>query len=111
MRYVSEYVQHQRYEGSGEDERGNESEAWGDPERLGIYAFNPGTTSEPFTPGHDRIITVPTIYVPSGEVVSEHDKITVRGTLYTVEGDPLDLRNPYSSEMDGIVVNLKVVKG
>lgn len=112
MRYISETVQHYKYEGLGKDARGNEIEKWATTATdLGIYAFNPGTTSEPFTAGHDRVITTPSIYVPSGTVVGAHDKITVRGKEYTVDGDMRDYRNPYGAVMDGIVIELKAVTG
>lgn len=111
MRRISETVQHQKYTGTGNDARGNEVETWGTAVDLGIYAFNPGGTSEPFTPGHDRVVSTPTIYVPSGTVVGAHDKITVRGKEYTVDGDMLDFRNPYGSEMNGIAIGLKAVTG
>lgn len=111
MRHISEYVKHQKYTGTGKDTRGNEIETWGTAVDLGIYAFNPGGTSEPFFPGHDRVVTKPTIYVPSGAVVGAHDKITVRGKPYTVDGDSLDFRNPYGSAMDGLAIQLEAVTG
>lgn len=111
MRYVSEYVKHERYNGAVADSRGNQVDSWAPSVDLGIYAFNPGGTSEPFVPGHERVVTTPSIYVPSGAVVGAHDKITVRGKEYTVDGDMLDFRNPYGSVMDGLVVQLKAVTG
>lgn len=111
MRYISETVKHEKYNGIVKDSRGNEVESWASPVDLGIYAFNPGGTSEPFTPGHDRVVTKPSIYVPSGAVVGAHDKITVRGKPYTVDGDMLDFRNPYGGEMDGLTIQLEAVTG
>jgi hypothetical protein len=111
MRYISEYVKHERYNGTVTDPRGNQVESWASAVDLGIYAFNPGGTSEPFTPGHDRVVTKPTIYVPSGAVVRAHDKITVRGKPYTVDGDTLDFRNPYEPGMDGLAIQLEAVTG
>lgn len=111
MRYISETVLHQKYNGTTTDPRGNEVESWSAATDLGIYAFNPGGTSEPFTPGHDRVVTEPTIYVPSGTVVGAHDKITARGKTYLVDGETLSYRNPYGSGMDGNVVQLKAVDG
>lgn len=111
MRRISETVQHEVYAGVGEDPRGNEVEAWEPAVPLGIYAFNPGGTSEPFTPGHDRVEATPTIYVPSGTQVGAHDKITVRGKSYEVDGEMRDFRNPYGAGMDGIVIELKAVTG
>lgn len=111
MRYISEIVQHRKYNGTTTDSRGNEVESWADPVDLGIYAFNPGGTSEPFTPGHDRVVSTPSMYVPLGTVVGAHDKVTVRGKAYEVDGEVLDFRNPYGSLMDGLVIELKAVDG
>lgn len=111
MRRISEYVAHEAFQAGAEDAYGNPKEAWASPVQLGIYAFNPGTTSEPFLAGHDRTITQPAIYVPEGTVIGPMDRVTVRGVVYPVDGVALDYRNPYDSSMDGIQVNLKAVTG
>lgn len=113
MRHVSETVQHEVYTGTGEDAHGNEIDSWAPPVSLGIYAFNPGGTSEPVTPGHDRVITTPTIFIPTGSSVGHRDRITVTGEphKFEVDGGMRRFRNPYDSSMDGNVVNLKAVSG
>ena len=111
MRRISETVQHSTFQGGAEDAYGNPIDGWADPVDLGIYAFNPGTTTEPFLPGHDRVITQPAMYVPEGAHINSRDRITVRGDVYEVDGVVLDYRNPYDSSMDGIQVNLKAVTG
>lgn len=111
MRRISETVQHSAFQGGAEDAYGNPTEGWAAPVSVGIYAFNPGTTSEPFLPGHDRVVTQSAIYVPKGTTVGSRDRVTVRGVLYEVDGVVLDYRNPYDSSMDGIQVNLKAVTG
>ena len=112
MRRISETVKIARYNGTVQDSKGNDVESWGSPTDLGIYAFDPGGTSEPFTPGHQaRVVTVPSILLPTGSVIGARDKITARGKTYEVDGDPLDYRNPYGAEMDGLRVNLKGVIG
>ena len=111
MRYISEYVQHEVYNGSGTDAHGNEIETWATPVDLGIYAFNPGGTSEPLIPGHDRVITTPTIYVPSASILSARDRVTVRSKPFEVDGDTSDFRNPYDASMNGNAINLKAVTG
>lgn len=111
MRHISETVMLEVYAGAGEDSHGNEVESWLPAVELGIYAFNPGGSSEPLIPGHDRVVTTPTIYAPSGAVVGARDRVTVRGKQFEVDGDPLDFRNPYSSIMDGLSINLKAVDG
>jgi hypothetical protein len=111
VRYISEYVQHKTYSGTGEDAHGNETEQWAPAIALGIYAFGPGGSSEPLLPGQDRVITVPTIFLPSTAVVAARDRLTVRGKAFEVDGDSLDFHNPYDSSMDGKTINLKAVDG
>lgn len=112
MRYISEVVKHSKYNGTGQDPKGNDVESWAAPVDLGIYAFNPGVSSEPFVSGHDaRVVTEPCVYAPPSAQVSARDRLTVRGVLFEVDGDPLDFRNPYGSEMDGLQINLRAVEG
>lgn len=112
MLYISEITQLERYNGTTTDPKGNDVESWASPVDLGIYAFNPGGTSEPFTEGHQaRVVSVPCIYTPRTALVGARDRITVRGKRYEVDGDPLDFRNPYGSEMDCLQINLKAVTG
>lgn len=113
MRHISEYVQHEAYVGMGEDSHGNEVETWAPAVSLGIYAFNPGGTSEPLLPGHDRVITVPTIYVPTDTAVTHRDRIAVTGepTRFEVDGDMRPFRNPFDSSMNGNSINLRAVAG
>lgn len=111
MRRISETVQHSTFQGGAEDAYGNPIEGWADPVDLGIYAFNPGTTTEPFLPGHDRVVTNPAIFVPTGTVIGARDRITVRGVPYEVDGVALDYRNPFDGSFDGVQVNLRLVEG
>jgi len=111
MRRISETVQHEVYGGTGEDAHGNEIETWAAPVALGIYAYDPGGTSEPVIPGYDRVVTTPTIYVPSVSILVPRDRVTVRGKLFEVDGDTSDFRNPYDETMNGNSINLKAVSG
>lgn len=108
---ISEYVQHSVFIPGAEDAHGNEIESWAAPVSLGIYAFAPGESVEPMIPGYDRVITTPTLYVPTATVLTVRDRITVGGALHEVDGDMLPFRNPFDSLMDGNVVNLKKVTG
>lgn len=93
------------------DAYGNPVESWGTPTSVEIIAFNPGTTDEPFLPGHDRVVTQPAIYTALGAVFAPRDRVTARGVVYEVDGVALDYRNPYDAAYDGIQVNLKEVQG
>jgi hypothetical protein len=108
---ISETVQHQVYVTGAEDAHGNEIESWAAAVSLGIYAFGPGESVEPLTPGYDRVVTTPTLFVPSTAVLTHRDRVTVRGLLFEVDGDMLPFRNPFDPSMDGNSVNLKRVTG
>jgi hypothetical protein len=110
-RRISESVQHESYSGSGEDAHGNEVEIWTPAVELGIYAFDPGSSSEPLLPGQDRVITAPTILFPSASEVRPRDRVTVRGKLFEADGESLDFRNPFNPSMDGKTIKLKAVDG
>lgn len=112
MRRISEYVQHEVYNGAGQDPKGNDVESWAPAVELGIYAYNPSTSSEVLIDGHaHRVESSPTLYVPSSAVVGNHDRITARGKSFFIDGDPADFRNPIDSSMDGISIKLKAVTG
>jgi len=111
VRRISEYVLHEAFGGGGEDAHGNVVESWDEPVLLGIYAFNPGTTSEPDQTSPDRVVTQPAIYLPEGSQVGSQDRVTVRGVAYEVDGVLRDFRNPHDSSMDGCQVNLRAVTG
>lgn len=111
MRRISEFVLREAFSAGAEDAYGNPTETWGPPVSVGIYAFNPGTTSEPFLPGHDRVVTQPAIYAPEGTVFNPRDRVTARGVVYEVDGVALDYRNPFDGSMDGIQVGLREGSG
>ena len=111
MRRISEFVAHEVFVAGAEDAHGNPVETWAAAVQLGIYAYDPGGTSEPMIPGYDRVVTTPTIYVPSESVLSPRDRVTVRGKAFDVDGVTSDFRNPYDSSMNGNSINLKAVTG
>lgn len=110
MRSVSEYIQVERFVAGEEDAHGNEAEAWSPPERVGIYAFDPGGTSEPAMDGHDRFISEPTVYLPAKEVLNPRDRVVARGVTYEVDGITREWRHPRRARRAN-VVSLKVVTG
>lgn len=111
MRRISETVGWERFEAGATDSHGNPAEGWMPSVPLGIYAFNPGGTEETLFPGHERVISTPTIYVPSDKILSPQDRVNVRGLLYEVQGVTRDFRNPFNSSMNGCSVDLKRVEG
>lgn len=107
---MSEVVQHAAFIPGAEDEHSNPVEAWGTPVEVGVFGFDPGGSVEPVIPGHDRVITEPTLYAPETVVFGPRDRVTVRGLVYEVEGDTAVWRHP-NGLRPGNVVNLKRVVG
>lgn len=115
MRYISEFVEHEVFQGAGKDAHGNTIDQWADAVTIGIYAFDPGSSNETTTSSANgneaRVITSPRVLAPSTAVIGARDRLIVRGKTFEVEGDPLDFRNPYDSTMNGLSVSLKAVDG
>ena len=107
MRTVTETVDHYAFTTGDDDTHGNPSESFADPVSVDIWRFAPGGTSEPLLPGQQRVITQPTIYLPTADI-GPHDEIEVRGTRYEVVGDPADWRN---GDFAGLVIELRRVEG
>lgn len=109
-RPISEHVDVERFIAGGKDAHGNPRKTWGAAESVGVYAFDPGGTSEPALPGHDRTITIPTLYVPPDAVFGSRDRVTARGVKHEVEGETRAWVHPTLGPI-GNVVTLKVVPG
>lgn len=109
-RRISEWVWHAVFEAGAEDAHGNPVEGWLPGVEVGVYAFDPGGSVEPLIPGHDRVVTEPTLFVPNGVVFGSRDRVTARGELFEVVGDTAVWRHP-NGKRPGNVVNLKRVEG
>jgi len=109
-RPISETVLWSPYVPGTEDIHGNPVDTWGTPTSKGVYAFDPGSTSEPRQPGHDRVIVEPTLYVPSDVVFGFRDLMVARGKAYQVEGETREWRHTDGS-LIGNVVTLRRVDG
>lgn len=110
VRQISEYVDRLPYLGEVKDGDGDLVEVWGDPERLGIFSFDPGGSQEPVIAGQQRVVTTPTIFMPFGSPFLPFDKCVARGRTYQVEGEPAQWVHPTDGpKVD--VVHLKRVDG
>lgn len=109
-REISEYVQHAPVIEGAVDAHGNATQAWGDPVDVGIWAFDPGSSSEPRLPGQGRVIVEPTVFWPEGVVFGPDDQIIARGLLYEVEGETREWKHP-NGEFSGNVATLRRVRG
>lgn len=111
FRVISEYVQHAGFIPGAEDAHGNPAEAWGDPVTVGVYAFDPGSSSEPREAGHDRVIVEPTLYMPEENVFGPRDEVVARGKRYEVEGETREWVHPTDTTRRANVVTLRRVDG
>lgn len=93
-----------------DDSHGNPTKTWGAPQSVGVYAHDPGSTSEPRRPGHDRVIVEPTVYGPFGMPFESQDLCIARGLVYEVEGEVRDWKHP-NGPAKGSVVTLRRVDG
>lgn len=109
-RKISETVQHAAYSPSPADAHGNVVDGWAAAADVGVYAFDPGGSSEPPIAGYDRVITTPTVYMPQTVVFGARDRVTARGVLYEVDGGTAAWRHPDGSQR-GNVAALKKVSG
>ena len=109
MRQVTESVSVATFQAGATDAHGNPAEAWGAPQQVGVYAFDPGATSEP-REGQDRVIVEPTVYVPQTVTFGARDRVTARGLLYEVEGVTREWRHPRLGRI-GNVASLRRVEG
>lgn len=114
FRVISEHVQHEPYLAGGVDAHGNPTEGWGTPNTVGIYAFDPGSSSEPRLVGRegmDRVIVEPSIYMPSDVVFDTRDRVMARGLLFEVEGVTREWVHPTDTGRRANVVSLRRVEG
>ena len=109
-RRISETVLHAVFSPGVEDAHGNKADGWASAVPRGVWAFDPGGSVETFPSGHDRIITTPSLLAPEAGTFGGRDRVTARGVLYEVDGDPQVWRHP-SGRFAGVVVNLKKVSG
>jgi hypothetical protein len=110
MRRISETVQRKVHSFGTKDAHGNKADVWANPVDVGVYAFDPGTTTEPRLPGQQRVITTPTLYFPTGTVFAPKDRVIARGKEYEVDGETEEWRHPNGVD-EGNVVALRRVTG
>lgn len=110
FREISEYVGHEVFRHGAVDVHGNEVESWDSPVSVGIYAFDPGSASEP-REGSARVIVEPTIYFPSETVFGSRDRVTVRGDVHEVEGKTRAWVHPTDPTRRANVATLRRVEG
>lgn len=94
------------------DSHGNLTESFASGVPVDGWAFNPGGSTEAFGPGRNQVTTSPQLIRQATDFVpSRHDRCTVRGLKYRVEGDPAVWQSPFTGWAPGVVVELRRVDG
>lgn len=110
MRQISEYVNHEAFDAGAEDATGNVIEGWLPAVTVGVYAFDPGSSSEP-REGNDRVIVEPTLYMPDSLVLAHRDVVWARGKRYEVDGETREWVHPTDPTRRANVATLRRVDG
>lgn len=110
FRVISEFVEVESFAAGSVDAHGNPTEGWSAPVSVGIYALDPGSSSEP-REGQDRVIVEPTLYFPAATVFNPRDRVTARGKTYEVEGETREWVHPTEPTRRANVATLRRVDG
>jgi uncharacterized Zn-binding protein involved in type VI secretion len=94
-----------------EDAHGNPIVTFADAVTVEGCGFAPGGSQELYGPGRNPVTSVPQLYCPPGTVVTSRSRVTVRGKLYQVDGDPAEWRSPFTGWEPGVVVTLERTDG
>lgn len=62
------------------------------------------SSTEPLADGRTAVVTTTKAALPAGAVVPPGASFTARGVTYRVEGEPEDVRNPFTGWTPGVVV-------
>ncbi len=86
---------------------------WSTPIELAIpdTGIEPRPTSEPVQDARNAVVSGFTLYAPFGVDVTPADRVRVRGTIYDVDGEVAEWRNPFTGWSAGSVVQTKRVAG
>lgn len=87
---------------------------WTDSDELPIPGCYVSITSSVELPNTDRapITTAATLYAPSGADVTDQDRIrTTDGTVWSVDGRPIDKSHPLTGWRPGLTATLRLVEG
>lgn len=74
-----------------------------------LIAF--GATEEPIDAERDAVDAKITVYLPSGTVIQEGDRFTIRNSSWVKDGTPETWTNPFTSFESGVVIQLRKRNG
>ncbi|BDZ40820.1 hypothetical protein GCM10025865_01190 [Paraoerskovia sediminicola] len=106
-----ELVTRRRRTAGAPDRYGNPTYTWSDVLLGQGAAFDPGGSREPVEVGREQVVTTPRLYFVDRPDLTADDRVLVRGIEYAVEGTPADWRDPFGSDVGGLVVELERVTG
>ncbi|NIL86518.1 hypothetical protein RhoFasGS6_03922 [Rhodococcus fascians] len=97
---------------SARDAHNNAVRSYAAPTEHKVFGWSVPSSSEPSIPGQsNRVIHDLELLAPEGLPATAHDRMTVDGNLYDVQGDPADFNHGPFGFRPGIVVKLKRVTG
>lgn len=104
-------VEHFVYDGTGEDELGNEVPSYAEPVTVHVFGWEPPRSDEPALAGHDRVVVDLKLYAPQSMGAKPADRVVVNGKRFEVIGWPED-PNDNGIWSPGLVsVNLRRIEG
>lgn len=106
-----EVVTRRRRQQTGADRYGNPVYELVDVVLGETAAFDPGGSREPVEVGRTPTVTTPKLYFTQWPDLVKTDLVVVRGEVFQIEGDPADWRNPWGSDVGGMVVELERAEG
>lgn len=88
---------------------GDSQEDWSDPTSVSIggVGVEPRPSGEPLQDARNQVTSGFTLYMPEGTTITARNRVTVRGGMYKVIGDPADWRSPLTGWRPGIVVQVE----
>lgn len=74
-------------------------------------AVEPRPSGEPLQDARNAVVSGFTLYFEPGYEPTAYDRVTVRGALHQVIGEPADWRSPLTGWHPGVVVQVERVEG
>lgn len=112
MEFIGEQVTRRREQYTGTDRYGNPVFEFVDVVLSDRAAFDPGGSRVPVEVGREQTITTPKLFFPGAwpDLITS-DRVIVRGEEFAMQGDPPAWRDPWGSDVGGLVVELKRAEG
>lgn len=95
------------------DAHGNTIRDWTTPGTLDLPGATswPVTTRETIGPGREAIIDTWMVAIPPGTDVDRHDRISIDGQVWQIDGWPQPWANPFTGARGGFTIRVVQVGG